>query len=441
MNNEELIVKKEKYNVGANPVSAKENRNKINCKRVGGALYATQRGITLIALIITIIILLILAGVTINVLIGENGLFNTAKMAGEEYEKAAIKEEIENAILDIKIEKMQKGEELTIDILEKNLPNKLKDITIEKNEEGQLVGEYKNYEYTITEEYEIIVEKAEVKPVVTYTLSDETIGINELTITLTATVNEGTITKITKPDENYEENVNEVKYKVTQNGKYKFIVEASNGSKRTKTIQIKNLRPIEPIIETSKAYPILTQNGVQGAKIKIIYEDNDNLEHYYSEDNGITWKIYNGEFEPGNSIIIAKSVVKKNPECYTQTQIDNVIPSDALGAQAYDGNIDTSVYLDSPGKTGKYLKIYISSEMQGKKFIITANGRGYSGANYMRFYDNNINELTNIWMGGWDRWSADNTEYEIPIGCTEIRFIGSAEDAKITIYEIQPSIQ
>ena len=134
-------------------------------------------------------------------------------------------------------------------------------------------------------------------------------------------------------------------------------------------------------------------------------------------------------------------MLKKNPECYTQTQIDNAIPNDALGSQAYDGNSSTSVYLDSPGKVGKYLKIYVSTEMQGKKFVVTANGRGYSGANYMRFYDVDVRELTNIWMGGWQSWSVSNTEYEIPIGCTEIRFIGSAEDAKITIYEIQPLIQ
>ncbi len=410
-------------------------------KQIDSKTYVREKGITLIALIITIILLLILAGVVINVLIGENGLFNVAKQAGEEYEISEIKEEIEYAIVDIKIEKLQNGEELTMDTLEQNLPNKLKDIIVEKNDEGQIIGEYKGYDYTITNEYEVIVEKSRVKPIVTYTLSDETIGTSELTITLTATISEGTITKIIKPDENYEENINEVRYKVTQNAKYKFIVEASNGTKATKIIQISNLKPKTPEIKTEGACPTLTQYGVEGPKVSIIYEENENLEHYYSEDQGTTWKIYSGEFEPRNNTIIAKSVLKKNPECYTQTQIDNAIPNDALGSQAYDGNCSTSVYLDSPGKVGKYLKIYVSTEMQGKKFVVTANGRGYRGANYMRFYDVDLRELTNIWMGGWESWSVSNTEYEIPIGCTEIRFIGSAEDAKITIYEIQPLIQ
>ena len=40
---------------------------------------------------ITIIVLLILAGVTINVILGENGLISITKNAGEEYIKARFK--------------------------------------------------------------------------------------------------------------------------------------------------------------------------------------------------------------------------------------------------------------------------------------------------------------------------------------------------------------
>ena len=47
-----------------------------------------SKGITLIALVITIIVLLILAGVTINLTLGENGIFKTAEMAGKNYTQA-----------------------------------------------------------------------------------------------------------------------------------------------------------------------------------------------------------------------------------------------------------------------------------------------------------------------------------------------------------------
>ena len=60
----------------------------------------TSQGITLIALIITIIILLILAGVTIGTLTGDNSLINQAGEAKEEAEVASEKEAIDNATIE-----------------------------------------------------------------------------------------------------------------------------------------------------------------------------------------------------------------------------------------------------------------------------------------------------------------------------------------------------
>ena len=47
-----------------------------------------EKGITLIALVVTIIILLILAGVTLSLALNQEGLFNRARNAGEQYEAA-----------------------------------------------------------------------------------------------------------------------------------------------------------------------------------------------------------------------------------------------------------------------------------------------------------------------------------------------------------------
>lgn len=47
-----------------------------------------QKGITLVALVITIIVLLILAGVTITLTLREDGIFKTAEKAGENYTQA-----------------------------------------------------------------------------------------------------------------------------------------------------------------------------------------------------------------------------------------------------------------------------------------------------------------------------------------------------------------
>ena len=47
-----------------------------------------QKGITLVALVVTIIVLIILAGVTLNIVLDNDGIINKAKQAAEEYENA-----------------------------------------------------------------------------------------------------------------------------------------------------------------------------------------------------------------------------------------------------------------------------------------------------------------------------------------------------------------
>ena len=50
------------------------------------------KGITLIALVITIVVLIILAGVAISLSLGENGIFTTAQQAVKNYTDAQGKE-------------------------------------------------------------------------------------------------------------------------------------------------------------------------------------------------------------------------------------------------------------------------------------------------------------------------------------------------------------
>ena len=58
----------------------------------------TNKGITLIALVITIIVLLILAGVTIATLTGDNGILTKAQSAKTQNDKATAKEKVDLAI-------------------------------------------------------------------------------------------------------------------------------------------------------------------------------------------------------------------------------------------------------------------------------------------------------------------------------------------------------
>lgn len=57
-----------------------------------------NKGITLIALVITIIVLLILAGVSIAMLTGQNGILNQATQAKDDTAKAEVSERVNMAI-------------------------------------------------------------------------------------------------------------------------------------------------------------------------------------------------------------------------------------------------------------------------------------------------------------------------------------------------------
>ena len=74
-----------------------------------------NKGITLIALVVTIVVLLILAGITITAVIGDNGLINRAKTAAEKTNQAVqnditAMEEYNQQLQDL-IDAMEQGSE------------------------------------------------------------------------------------------------------------------------------------------------------------------------------------------------------------------------------------------------------------------------------------------------------------------------------------------
>ena len=79
--------------------------------------FKNAKGITLIALVITIIVLLILAGVTIATLTGDNGILGKAKTAKTTNDEEKAKEQIKIAVMG----SYGKDGELNYDDLTKNL--------------------------------------------------------------------------------------------------------------------------------------------------------------------------------------------------------------------------------------------------------------------------------------------------------------------------------
>lgn len=78
----------------------KTRRDGIYCQHMPSVIdRGSNRGITLVALVVTIVVLLILAGITLNYVFGDNGLINRANDAKIATEIADIKEQIQTDIL------------------------------------------------------------------------------------------------------------------------------------------------------------------------------------------------------------------------------------------------------------------------------------------------------------------------------------------------------
>ena len=73
-----------------------------------------QKGITLIALVITIIVLLILAGVSIAMLTGQNGILTQAQNASTQTEIAEAKEKAQMDIMAWQSERLENGQDATL---------------------------------------------------------------------------------------------------------------------------------------------------------------------------------------------------------------------------------------------------------------------------------------------------------------------------------------
>ena len=104
-----------------------------------------EKGITLIALVITIIVLLILAGVSIAMLTGDNGILSQATEAKEANIRGQEKEQIKLAMQSLKMDKISKN--ISTIVTPEELQNQLildgaKKVVVESGENNKLIVNY-----------------------------------------------------------------------------------------------------------------------------------------------------------------------------------------------------------------------------------------------------------------------------------------------------------
>ena len=121
-----------------------------------------KSGITLIALVITIIVLLILAGVSIAMLTGDNGILTQAKEAKEANIAGTEKEQIQLAMQSLKMKKQADNVSTQVtpaELQEQLLGDGAKNVTVEDGENDNLVVNYEDSKNSYLVDQEGNIEK------------------------------------------------------------------------------------------------------------------------------------------------------------------------------------------------------------------------------------------------------------------------------------------
>ena len=196
----------------------------------------SNTGITLITLVITIVVLTILAGVSINTVVGDDGIIQKAKEKAEATRRASAEEEMNRLVLEYQLAKSDENFE---------------DFLQEKINEGRINGATDNGDGTITitkkvegKDYTVTVKKPS-SSAQSIKIKGKRVVANEdgtgenlgeastskgktLYIMIDSSISGGTTT--VSP---------QVPYAVTENGTYKFTVTGTvNGTTYTKEVSV-----------------------------------------------------------------------------------------------------------------------------------------------------------------------------------------------------------
>ena len=196
-----------------------------------------NKGITLIALVITIIVLLILAGISIQMLTGDNSILKQAGRARDETKINGAKEYLQMLILEYEGDRYTTSGNGTLESFLRS-----KGVTVVDNGDGTLTATYDGYDFIIDKTTYEIDQDTSNKPKIEVAVSEPDAS-KKVTITVTVS-NASDFSKIdsikvtnvnnsTVVDEKTDGN-RSATFTVASNGDYKVEVKAtSDGSQKT----------------------------------------------------------------------------------------------------------------------------------------------------------------------------------------------------------------
>ena len=214
-------------------------------------LKESEKGITLIALVITIIVLLILAAVSIAMLTGENGILKKASTAKEKHLIAQYEEELNLCIMEIQTDELGT---LTMPKLIEKLPQYIQ--TSQPGEQCEWdteqtaeepTGIYKGYEFYVDKNKKAHITGKATGIMISCSVDPSEYTNQNVKATITITCNDGIKTiKQTKPTEETTITASGTEYTIVKediesNTTFEYEVIDSKGNKDTKVAQVTNI--------------------------------------------------------------------------------------------------------------------------------------------------------------------------------------------------------
>ena len=333
-----------------------------------------MKGITLVALVITIVVLLILAGVSINTVLGDDGIIKKAKEAAETTKRASAEEEMNRLVLEYQLAK--NDETLESFLQEKVTEGRIDGVTDNGDGTITITKKVEGKDYTITVKKPVAptpsVKVGAIRVVSDSTGAGSSLGEastrkgTTLYIMIESTISGGTTT--VSP---------QVPYAVTENGTYKFTVTGTvNGTTYTKEVsvtvnQFKNsiLEDINIKIGDSVNYTYDPAGSYSLSSTYSGYSSNQTI----AQTTGLTWKVLNVDKEndtvdiistnPTSSTVNFYNILGYNNGPYLMNEICKAQYSNkTLGVNARSINLlDMEKHLTSPGITARNAYQYDSS--------------------------------------------------------------------------------
>ena len=273
------------------------------------------KGITLVALVITIVVLLILAGVSINTVLGDDGIIKKAKEAAAATKQASAEEEMNRLVLEYQL--ASKDETLESFLQEKVTEGRIDGVTDNGDGTITITKKVEGKDYTITVKKPVAptpsVKVGAIRVVSDSTGAGSSLGEastrkgTTLYIMIESTISGGTTT--VSP---------QVPYAVTENGTYKFTVTGTvNGTAYTKEVSVE--------VNQFREFSI---NDIQiGDSVNYTYDSagSYSLLSTYSgyssnqtivQTTGLTWKVLNVDKENDTVDIISTNPTSSTVRFY-----------------------------------------------------------------------------------------------------------------------------